>query len=74
MPQQGEILRDGKPVARPDGDGYRRLFSAIFSDFYLFESLPGLGGVGLDGRAREYLKLLHLDGVVRVQDGRLSTT
>jgi putative ATP-binding cassette transporter len=74
VPEQGEVLLDGKPVPRDARDGYRVLFSAVFSDFYLFEHLLGLEGGELDNRAREYLKLLHLDRAVRVQDGRLSTT
>jgi putative ATP-binding cassette transporter len=74
LPEEGEVLLDGKPVPRAARAGYRRLFSAVFADFHLFECLVGLEGVGLDARAREYLKLLHLDRVVRVQDGRLSTT
>jgi putative ATP-binding cassette transporter len=74
VPEQGEVLLDGKPVPAAAREGYRQLFSAVFSDFYLFESLLGLEGAGLDARAREYLRLLHLDRVVRIQDGRLSTT
>jgi putative ATP-binding cassette transporter len=73
-PEQGEVLLDGKAVTAAGRDGYRRLFSAVFSDFYLFEDLLGLEGAGLDARAREYLRLLHLDRVVGVRDGRLSTT
>jgi putative ATP-binding cassette transporter len=74
VPEQGEVLLDGNPVLHGARDGYRRLFSAVFSDFHLFEHLLGLEGGRLDARAREYLKLLHLDRLVRVQDGRLSTT
>jgi putative pyoverdin transport system ATP-binding/permease protein len=74
LPEQGEVLLDGKPIPTAAREGYRQLFSAVFSDFYLFESLLGLEGAGLDARAREYLRLLHLDRVVRIQDGRLSTT
>jgi putative ATP-binding cassette transporter len=73
-PEQGEVLLDGKAVTAAARDGYRRQFSAVFSDFHLFEDLLGLEGAGLDARAREYLRLLHLDRIVGVQDGRLSTT
>ncbi len=74
LPEQGEILLDGKPVPPGPRDGYRRLFSAVFSDFHLFDRMLGLEGEPLDARACEHLKRLHLDRLVRVQDGRLSTT
>jgi putative ATP-binding cassette transporter len=73
-PEQGEILLEGQAVSHANRDGYRGLFSAVFADFYLFEDLLGLQGAGLDARAREFLRLLHLDRVVGVRDGRLSTT
>jgi putative ATP-binding cassette transporter len=73
-PEQGEVLLDGKAIPNAARSAYRQLFSAVFSDFYLFEDLLGLDAVGLDARAREYLRLLHLDRIVRVEDGRLSTT
>jgi putative ATP-binding cassette transporter len=73
-PEQGEVLLDGKRLHHADLEGYRGLFSAVFSDFYLFEDLLGLEGAGLDARAQEYLRSLHLDRVVRVQGGRLSST
>jgi putative ATP-binding cassette transporter len=73
-PEQGEVLLDGKPVPQAARERYRRLFSAVFSDFYLFENLLGFDSAGLDARAQEYLRLLHLDRVVRVQGGRLSST
>jgi putative ATP-binding cassette transporter len=61
-------------VTPPQREAYRGLFSAVFAEFYLFEQLLGLGGAGLDGRAREYLRLLRLEKVVGVGDGRLTTT
>lgn len=73
-PESGEIRLDGRRVG-PDGtDAYRQLFSAVFSDFFLFEVLLGLDGERLDDSARAYLARLHLDRKVRVQDGALSTT
>jgi putative ATP-binding cassette transporter len=73
-PESGEIRLDGVPVAPDQGDAYRQLFSAVFSDFFLFEVLLGLDGERLDDSARAYLARLHLDRAVRVQDGTLSTT
>jgi len=73
-PEGGEIRLDGKIIHDLNRDDYRQLFSAVFSDFYLFESLIGLEKTGLDGRAREYLAQLHLDHKVKVKDGVFSTT
>ena len=51
-PEEGEILLDGRPVLPGELTGYRRFFSAVFSDFFLFEHLLGLEGLELDARAR----------------------
>jgi putative pyoverdin transport system ATP-binding/permease protein len=74
VPELGEIRVDDVPVTDRNRDEYRQLFSAVFSDFYLFENLLGLEGGDLDRRAREYLEQLHLDHKVKVKDGALSTT
>ena len=55
-------------------DDFRQLFSAVFSDFYLFESLLGLNSANLDAQAHDYLAQLHLNHKVKVRDGVLSTT
>lgn len=38
----GQILLDGEPVTRDNIGHYRGLFSAVFSEFYLFRQLYGL--------------------------------
>ena len=73
-PETGEIRLDGSPVGDANRDDYRQLFAAVFSDFYLFETLIGLEKAGLDAQARACLAQLHLDHKVKVQDGVLSTT
>jgi putative ATP-binding cassette transporter len=72
-PETGEIRLDGSPVTDETRDAYRQMFAAVFTDFYLFDSLLGLERTGLDEAARSYLARLGLDGKVRVEDGRLST-
>jgi putative ATP-binding cassette transporter len=74
VPEAGELRVDGVPVTDQTRDDYRQLFSAIFSDFYLFNNLLGLGSGNLDSSAREYLEQLHLNHKVKIQDGQLSTT
>jgi putative ATP-binding cassette transporter len=73
-PEQGEIRVDGHRVDDAQRDDYRQLFSAVFADFYLFDSLVGLGGGELDASALEYLERLQLTHKVQVRDGVLSTT
>ena len=72
-PEAGQLRLDGQTISNANRDDYRQLFSTVFSDFYVFETLLGLTGVNLDGRAQNYLAELHLDHKVKVRDGRLST-
>jgi putative ATP-binding cassette transporter len=72
-PERGEIRVDGRLVTDANRDDYRQLFSAVFSDFYLFDSLMGLSGANLDEQAQLYLRQLHLDSKVKIQGQKLST-
>ena len=73
-PEAGEILVDGEPVTEKTRDHYRQLFTAVFSDFYLFENLLGLDVDRVDADANRYLKELHLDRKVKIRNGMFSTT
>jgi putative ATP-binding cassette transporter len=74
-PEAGEIFVDGRAVSDAGRDDYRQLFSAVFSDFFLFDRLIGLGAAAdLDGQARRWLHELALDRKVTVERGALSTT
>ena len=72
-PEEGQIYLDGKVVTDETREQYRQLFSVVFSDFYLFDSLFGLDSVHLDANAKKYLVQLQLDHKVKVEDGALST-
>ncbi|WP_322012624.1 cyclic peptide export ABC transporter [Paraburkholderia sp. J12] len=72
-PEKGRILLNGEPVADTKRDDYRQLFSVVFSDFFLFDSLLGMRIDGLDESAQTLLEQLHLDHKVRVADGTFST-
>jgi putative ATP-binding cassette transporter len=74
IPESGEILLDGQPITNENREWYRQHFSAIFSDFYLFDRLLGMTNHDLDKQAAEYLQEFHLDNKVEVKDGVLSTT
>jgi putative pyoverdin transport system ATP-binding/permease protein len=73
MPEKGEISLDGTPITDQNRDDYRQFFSAVFYDFFLFESLLGLDPEKLDDRARDYLEQLQLDHKVKIKEGELST-
>jgi putative ATP-binding cassette transporter len=73
-PEGGEVRLDGRGVGDEDREYLRSLFSAVFSDFYLFDSLLGLERPRLDAQAHEHLVRLQLDSKVSVRDGVLSTT
>jgi putative ATP-binding cassette transporter len=73
-PESGAIYLNDKPIGVENREAYRRHFSAVFSDFYLFETMLGLPNNGLDQRASEYLEQLKLAHKVQIEKGRLSTT
>ena len=52
-PESGELRLDGRVIANSNRDDYRQLFSAVFSDFHIFETLLGLNAPNLDGRAQQ---------------------
>jgi putative ATP-binding cassette transporter len=72
-PDSGRIVFDGEPVTEANRDWFRQHFSIVFSDFFLFDTLLGLGSPDLDERARKHLIDLHLQHKVRVAGGKLST-
>ncbi|NHB98652.1 cyclic peptide export ABC transporter [Photorhabdus stackebrandtii] len=74
-PENGTITVDGHVITDNNRANYRQLFSAVFSDFYLFETLIGLSDTDstLDSRANELLTKLHLDHKVKIENGCFST-
>ena len=73
-PAEGEIRLNGNVIGDHNRDDYRQCFSAVFSDYFLFERIVGTGGAEADQRARDYLVRLHLNHKVTVTDGVFSTT
>jgi putative ATP-binding cassette transporter len=74
LPQFGSIYLNGERITNHNLEWYRQHFSAIFSDFYLFDSYLGFNHANLDRDVEDYLRQLQLDQKVQVQDGVLSTT
>jgi len=73
-PQAGAVWVDGTEITSQNRDAYRQLFSAVFSDFFLFDSLLGLPADDLAAKARSYLERLQLDHKVSIDGNRFSTT
>ena len=74
LPEAGEIRLNGVAVGDADRERYRQHFTAVFSEFHLFDRLLGFEAQTIDQQARVYLKELQLAHKVVIQDGRLSTT
>jgi putative ATP-binding cassette transporter len=74
IPEGGEVLIDGQKVTDETRDAYRQSFSAVFSDYFLFDSLLGVESAEVDTRARAYLDELQLNHKVEITEGVLSTT
>jgi putative ATP-binding cassette transporter len=73
-PASGEIRLNGRTIDDRNRDDYRQCFSAVFSDYFLFDRIVGVARNGVDGRARDYLERLHLNHKVSIADGEFSTT
>jgi putative ATP-binding cassette transporter len=71
-PTSGELLVDGKRVCNEQHSAYRELFSVVFSDFHLFQTLHGVEAERLQEAGR-YLRELQLDVKVTLQGTRFST-
>jgi putative ATP-binding cassette transporter len=72
-PEAGSVLLDDVAITDENRQWYREHFTAVFSDFQLFEQLLGVVADDLDATARRYLAKLHLDRKVEVKGGVLST-
>jgi len=73
IPEGGEVRLDGQLISDENRESYRQLFSAVFSDFFLFENLLGLDLEGLEPKVRQYLVQLQLQHKVKIKDAALST-
>ncbi|KAF0809366.1 pyoverdine synthetase E, pdvE [Alcanivorax sp. S71-1-4] len=72
-PEEGTICLDGEPVTEKSRDDYRQLFSAVFSDFHLFDRLLEAPGTASDEAGNRLLARLHLQHKVQVRDGAFTT-
>jgi putative ATP-binding cassette transporter len=73
IPESGDLQLDGQSVDAGNRENYRQLFSVVFDDATVFDSLWGLDTSDLDRRASDYLRQLELNHKVTVTDGVFST-
>ena len=73
IPESGRIICRGEEVTDDNREAFRQNFSAIFSDFFLFEELPGECRDTLNEKATEFLCTMQLEDKVEIRDGKFST-
>ncbi len=72
-PVQGTIHVDDRVIGPANIQSYRNLFSAIFSDFHLFEKLHGLSDAAPE-RVNALLRLMGLSHKTAFEGGRFTNT
>lgn len=72
-PEEGKILLNGEAIDDENRDTYRQIFSAIFSDFYLFERLLDAVSKDYDDKGNHLIAKLHLQHKVQIQEGAFTT-
>lgn len=73
-PNEGCIELNGQVISNADRPAFRQLFSTVFSDFQLFESLLGLpNDSALVAKVKVLLHSLKLENKVQFENGRFST-
>jgi putative ATP-binding cassette transporter len=71
LPQRGTITVDRELIDSGNVQGYRELFSTVFSDFHLFDRLYGLEGVD-EARVAGILDEMGLAAKTRYENGRFT--
>jgi putative ATP-binding cassette transporter len=72
-PAQGVIRVDDAEIGPSNVQSYRNLFSAIFSDFYLFDKLHGLSDAAPE-RVNDLLRLMGISHKTAFDGGRFTNT
>lgn len=72
QPQSGEILLDGKALSAEKTEDYRKLFSAVFTDVWLFDHLLGPEGQQANpALVEKWLAQLQMSHKLELQDGKI---
>ncbi len=73
-PESGKIDLSNVPVDNHNVAHYRQFFSAVFSDFHLFQEFFGAQDRGIVEQATYYLESFGLAHKVKIADGKFTTT
>lgn len=72
QPQSGEILLDGTALSAEKPEDYRKLFSAVFTDVWLFDRLLGPEGQQANpALVEKWLTQLQMSHKLELQDGKI---
>ena len=72
QPQSGEILLDGRALSAEKPEDYRKLFSAVFTDVWLFDRLLGPEGQPANpALVEKWLAQLQMSHKLELQDGKI---
>lgn len=72
QPQSGEILLDGRALSAEKPEDYRKLFSAVFTDVWLFDQLLGPEGQQANpALVEKWLAHLQMSHKLELQDGKI---
>lgn len=77
QPSEGQILLNDRPINDSNRDDYRQIFSAVLSDFYLFDNISSHCSeikTADDELVLDHLSRLGLSDKVSVKHGVFSTT
>lgn len=69
-PDEGEIALNGKKIEPEELGSY---YTAIFSDFYLFDKMYGIEYKKKYDEIKKYLKILRIEDKVSIRDGFFSS-
>jgi putative pyoverdin transport system ATP-binding/permease protein len=73
VPESGELRYNGVPVTNANREDYRSRFAAVFSDFFLSDTIARPPSLELDALAASYLQEFRLGHKVQVKNGVFST-
>ncbi|MFW0765125.1 multidrug ABC transporter permease/ATP-binding protein [Trabulsiella odontotermitis] len=72
QPVSGEILLDGKPLSTGKPEDYRKHFSAVFTDVWLFDQLLGPEGKQADPvLVEKWLEQLKMRHKLQLENGKI---
>lgn len=72
QPVSGEILLDGQPISANNMDEYRKHFSAVFTDVWLFDQLLGPEGQAARPElVEQWLERLKMSSKLELDNGKI---